>query len=66
MIVLGGAGRRSARVHAAADGTWTVSFPTLQAKGRSISVRALGNRGSSALWWPRVLRPTVTIGPPTT
>lgn len=66
VIVLGGAGRSSTRVRAAADGTWTVSFPTLDAKGRSISVRAHGNRGSAALWWPRVLRPAVTIGPPTT
>jgi hypothetical protein len=66
VLVLGGAGRASSRVKAAADGTWTISFPKLDAKGRSISVRAHGNRGSAALWWPRTLRPTVTIAPPTT
>lgn len=66
VIVLGGAPRSSSRVRAAADGTWTVSFPKLDATGRSISVRAHGDRGSSALWRLGPLRRTITFGPPTT
>lgn len=66
VVVLGAPGHASRRVTASADGTWTISFPTLDAKGRSISVRAHGNRGSAALWWPRTFRPAATIGRPTT
>jgi hypothetical protein len=53
VTVLGGV-HASRRVTAAADGTWTVAFPTLKAKGRTFSVRAIGNAGSAALWWPRL------------
>lgn len=63
VIVLGGAGRVGARAHAAADGTWTVSFRDVDARARSISARAHGDRGSAALWWPRTHRPTVTVAP---
>lgn len=54
VVTVLGAVRGSRRVTARADGTWTVTFPTLKAKGRRFSVRAIGNGGSAALWWPRV------------
>jgi|tagenome__1003787_1003787.scaffolds.fasta_scaffold20816150_3 hypothetical protein len=56
--VQGGTRPAAKRVTATADGTWTVTFPTLKARGITVSVRATGDAGSSALWWPRVLRPT--------
>ena len=58
VTVLGGI-RASRRVTATADGTWNVTFPTLKAKGRSFSVRATGNAGSAALWWPRLMQPKI-------
>ena len=60
VIVMGGAGRASRRVTSGADGAWRVTFPTLKANGRAISIRATGNKGSAALWWPRLSRPTVS------
>ena len=62
VTVLGGL-RASRRVTTTADGTWTVTVPTLKAKGRSFSVRATGNAGSAALWWPRLMQPTVKPAP---
>jgi hypothetical protein len=58
VTVLGGV-RGSRHVTAASDGTWTVTFPTLKAKGRRFSVRAVGNAGSAALWLPRLISPVV-------
>jgi hypothetical protein len=58
VVVLGGGAHASGRVTASRDGTWTLRFPTVDAKGRALSIRAHGDRGSAALWWPRVARPT--------
>jgi hypothetical protein len=57
VVVLGGA-HASGRVTASPDGTWTLRFPAVDASGRPLSIRAHGDRGSAALWWPRVARPT--------
>jgi hypothetical protein len=58
VTVLGGV-RGSRRVTAGHDGTWSVTFPALKAKGRRFSVRAVGNAGSAALWLPRLISPVV-------
>jgi hypothetical protein len=59
LVTVLGAVRGSRRVTATSDGTWTVTFPTLKAKGARFSVRAVGNAGSAAFWLPRLLRPVV-------
>lgn len=63
VTVLGGAGHAARRVTAGPDGTWVIAFPTLQAKGRRFTVRAVGNAGSAALWASRAMHPATPVAP---